>query len=240
MVRKIHTIRPNRVRIGHPVIKRILDILISLVALIVLSPFLIPIILLLRLTGEGEVWYKQKRIGFKNEVFSIWKFATMLKNSPNMGTGSLTVRDDPRVTPMGKYLRKSKINELPQILNVLKGDMSIVGPRPQMKVDFDVYPTHVKAAIYDQKPGITSIGSIVFRDEEKLMTDTDKPIKEYYAEVIAPYKGELELWYQKKANLLNDLKIIFLTGWSIIFPNSNLVTKWYKDMPKNKLINIDL
>lgn len=209
-------------------------------ALIILSPFLIPIILLLRLTGEGEVWYKQNRIGFKNEVFSIWKFATMLKNSPNMGTGSLTVRDDPRVTPMGKYLRKSKINELPQILNVLKGDMSIVGPRPQMKVDFDVYPAHVKAAIYDQKPGITSIGSIVFRDEEKLMTDTDKPIKEYYAEVIAPYKGELELWYQKKANLLNDLKIIFLTGWSVLFPSSTLVTKWYKDMPKNKLINIGL
>ena len=209
-------------------------------ALIILSPFLIPIILLLRLTGEGEVWYKQNRIGFKNEVFSIWKFATMLKNSPNMGTGSLTVRDDPRVTPMGKYLRKSKINELPQILNVLKGDMSIVGPRPQMKVDFDVYPAHVEAAIYDQKPGITSIGSIVFRDEEKLMTDTDKPIKEYYAEVIAPYKGELELWYQKKANLLNDLKIIFLTGWSVLFPSSTLVTKWYKDMPKNKLINIGL
>jgi len=212
-----------------------MDLSISIVALVLLSPFLIPVIILLKLTGEGEVWYKQNRVGYKNENFKIWKFATMLKNSPNMGTGSLTVRNDPRVTPMGKYLRKSKVNELPQIINVLKGDMSIVGPRPQMKVDFDVYPPYVQEAIYNDKPGITSIGSIIFRDEEKLMTDTDLPIKEYYAKVIAPYKGQLELWYQNKASLFNDIKIIFLTAWSIIFPESKLVTRLFTDLPSSNI-----
>ncbi len=222
----------------YPFVKRILDLTLSIIALVILSPFLIPIIILLKLTGEGEVWYKQNRVGHKNQNFKIWKFATMLKNSPNMGTGSLTVRDDPRVTSIGKYLRKSKVNELPQIINVLKGDMSIVGPRPQMKVDFDVYPETVQSAIYNEKPGITSIGSIIFRDEEKLMTETDRPVQEYYAQVIAPYKGKLELWYQERANIFNDIKIIFLTAWSIPFPESKLVRKLFKGLPTSELLNL--
>jgi len=194
--------------------------------------------LALKLTGEGEIWYKQNRVGYKNENFKIWKFATMVKNSPSMGTGSLTVRNDPRVTPVGKYLRKSKVNELPQIINVLQGNMSIVGPRPQMKVDYEVYPEPVRKAIYNYKPGITSIGSIIFRDEEKLMTESKLPVKDYYAKVIAPYKGELELWYQSKANLLNDFKIIFLTAWSILFPDSQLVRKLFPDLPTSKIENL--
>lgn len=215
-------------------LKRILDLVIAGVTLLLLSPFLLPLMLMLKLTGEGEIWYKQNRVGYKNENFKIWKFATMLKNSPSMGTGSLTVRNDPRVTPVGKYLRKSKVNELPQIINVLQGNMSIVGPRPQMKVDYDVYPPQVRKSIYDHKPGITSIGSIIFRDEEKLMTDSEMPVKEYYAKIIAPYKGELELWYQKKANLFNDFKIIFLTAWSIFFSESQLVHKFFPDLPADK------
>lgn len=194
----------------------------------------------LKLTGEGEIWYKQNRVGYKNQDFKIWKFATMMKNSPNMGTGSLTVRNDPRVTPVGKYLRKSKVNELPQIFNVIMGNMSIVGPRPQMKVDFDVYPRDVQAAIYNHKPGITSIGSIIFRDEERLMTESGRPIKEYYADTIAPYKGAVELWYQDKANLINDIKIIILTAWVIIFPESTLMYRWFKDIPKSNIENLHI
>src|SRR5690606_26719993 len=109
------------------------DIVFSFLALLLLSPLLIPIILLLKFTGEGEVFYLQKRMGFRNKEFYIWKFATMLKNSPNMGSGDVTTRNDPRVTPMGKFLRMSKINELPQLINILKGDMSFVGPRPLMR-----------------------------------------------------------------------------------------------------------
>lgn len=215
----------------YTLIKRLFDIIFALIGLIIISPLLIPVMIALLLTGEHYVFYFQKRIGHKNQFFSIWKFATMLKNSPNMGTGSLTVRNDPRVTPVGKYLRKSKVNELPQLFNVLIGNMSFVGPRPQMKVDFDVYPKHVKQKIYDTKPGITGIGSIVFRDEEKLMTDTNIPIKEFYAKHIAPYKGELELWYQKNISFWTDFKLLFLTAWVIIFPESDLVYKTFTDLP---------
>jgi len=119
------------------IIKRFFDFVLSLIALIILLPFLLPIIILLKLTGEHEVFYFQKRIGYKNREFNIWKFATMLKNSLNMGTGEITLRNDPRVTKVGKFLRSTKINELPQIINVLKGDMSIVGARPQIKKAFD-------------------------------------------------------------------------------------------------------
>lgn len=213
-------------------VKRLIDIIVSLSVLILLSPLLIPIVILLRLTGEGEVFYLQNRVGYKNEYFKIWKFATMLKNSPNMGTGSLTVRNDPRVTFIGKYLRITKINELPQVINVLIGDMSIVGARPQMKVDFDVYPRHVQAKIYDTLPGITGIGSIIFRDEEELMSKGDLSPKEFYASFIAPYKGELEIWYQNNCSTLVDLRIIFLTAWVIFFPKSDLVYKFFPDLPK--------
>ena len=103
------------------VFKRILDFIISLVALILLTPFLIPVVLCLKLTGENNIFYLQDRVGYKNNIFSIWKFATMLKDSPNLNTGSLTIKDDPRVLPFGKILRKTKINELPQIFNVLIG-----------------------------------------------------------------------------------------------------------------------
>lgn len=212
--------------------KRAIDIVISLTALLLLLPFLIPVVIALKLTAEGEVFYFQKRVGYKNQFFDIWKFATMLKNSPNMGTGSLTVRNDSRVTPVGKFLRMTKINELPQIMNVLKGDMSIVGPRPQMKVDFDVYSEHIRDNINKVKPGITGIGSIIFRDEEKLMSDSNMSIKEFYAERIAPYKGEVELWYQSHASILTDLKIIFLTAWVIIFPDSNLLFRVFKELPE--------
>ncbi len=213
-------------------IKRLIDILVSLTVLILLLPLLLPIVIALKLTAEGEVFYFQKRIGLKNEYFDIWKFATMLKNSPNMGTGSLTLRNDPRVTPVGKYLRITKINELPQVINVLKGDMTLVGPRPQMKVDFEAFPEDIQKVIYDVPPGITGIGSIVFRDEEKIISDSELSPRECYVQLIAPYKGELEIWYQKNRSLYTDFMIIFLTAWAILFSKSELHFKVFKDLPK--------
>jgi len=212
-------------------IKRIIDILISVIALLILLPFLLPIVIILLLTGEHEVFYLQKRVGYKNERFQIWKFATMLKNSPNMGTGSLTLRKDPRVLPIGKFLRQTKINELPQIINVLIGNMSVVGPRPQMEVDFYKFSEEVQNVIYNAKPGITGIGSIVFRDEEELLTKAGGDPHEFYKEHLAPYKGELEVWYLKHVSFLTDLKIIFLTAWVIIKPKSDLTYKLFKDLP---------
>lgn len=219
----------------YSIIKRLFDILVSGIAFIVLLPFMIPIVIILLLTGEHYVFYLQKRIGYKKKYFNIIKFATMLKDSPNLGTGLITVRKDPRLLPIGGFLRMTKINELPQILNVLKGDMSIVGPRPLVDKTFNAYPAEVQEKIYDSKPGITGIGSIVFRDEEELLTNTKMDRAEYYNTVIAPYKGELEMWYNKHKSLSTDFWIIFLTAWSIIKPDSQLHYKVFKDLPKREL-----
>jgi len=211
--------------------KRIIDLILAFIALILLSPILIPVVIGLLVTGEHYIFYFQKRVGYKNKRFQIWKFATMLKASPELGTGSLTVRNDPRVLPMGKFLRKTKINELPQIINVLIGNMSIVGPRPQMEVDFYKFADHIQSMIYNAKPGITGIGSIVFRDEEKLISDAIGDKHEYYKQHIAPYKGELEIWYLHHLFFYTDSILIFLTAWVILFPESNLVYKIFRDLP---------
>lgn len=213
-------------------IKRLIDLFISTFALLLLSPLFLIVIIILRFTGEGEVFYFQERLGFLNKKFNIIKFATMLKNSPNMGSGSLTLRGDPRVLPFGKFLRKSKINELPQIFNVIIGNMSIVGPRPQMQVDFDKFPIDKRNEIYKSQPGITGIGSIIFRDEEKWISDFDGDKHKFYKTKIAPYKAEVEIWYYQNQSLFVDFKLIFLTAWVIIFPNSNVVEKLFKSLPK--------
>lgn len=211
--------------------KRIIDILIAGIALILLSPILIPVMIILLFTGENEIFYFQKRVGHKKQLFDIWKFATMLKNSPNIGTGEITLRNDPRVMPFGSFLRKTKINELPQIFNVLKGEMSIVGPRPLMEVSFKKYNDEVRNKIYDSKPGMTGIGSIIFRDEESLVSAQNGDHMKFYEEHIFPYKGQLEMWYQQNASLFTDFKIIFLTAWSIVFSKNTLAIKFFKDLP---------
>lgn len=213
-------------------LKRLLDLILSIIALVILSPILIPVMIGLKLTGEGYIFYFQKRVGYKNKYFDIFKFATMLKDSPNIGTGTITVRNDPRLTPMGSLLRKTKINELPQIINVLRGDMSIVGPRPVDKKAFEACTTEVQATIYNSKPGITGIGSIVFRDEENLISSSSLAPYEYYKQYIAPYKGALEMWYQTHKSLGVDILLIFLTVWVIIFPKSAIINKVFTDLPK--------
>ena len=211
--------------------KRIFDFILAFIALTLLSPILIPVVIGLLLTGEHYIFYFQKRIGFKNETFNILKFATMLVNSPNLTGGLHTTRRDPRILPMGGFLRKTKINELPQIFNILKGDMSIIGPRPLVDKTFEPYSDHVKANIYNVKPGLTGIGSIVFRDEERLLSETTLPAPEFYARHISPYKGELELWYQKNLSFYTDFMLLFLTAWAIIAPESDLVYSVFSDLP---------
>ena len=213
-------------------IKRIFDFFVALMALIILLPLFIPVCVALLLTGEHEVFYFQKRVGANVKPFYIWKFATMLKNSENMGTGSLTVRNDPRVTVVGRFLRKTKLNELPQLINVLIGNMSLVGPRPLLQSEFDAYSKEIQEKVYHSKPGITGIGSVVFRDEEKLISNAGMPPREFYDSVIAPYKGACEMWYNEHKSLLVDFEIILLTAIVIVFPDNNLVDKWFKELPK--------
>jgi len=215
----------------YPTVKRLMDIALSALALLVLSPLLIPVCIGLLLTGEHYVFYFQERIGRYNKKFGIWKFATMLKNSPNMSGGLHTTRRDPRVLPLGHFLRMTKINELPQLINILLGDMSIVGPRPLVDKTFDPYPEHVKRVIYNVRPGLTGIGSIVFRDEERLLSESGMPPAEFYAKHIAPAKGELELWYQAHLSFRIDILIIFLTAWAIVFPKSQLIHAIFSDLP---------
>jgi len=218
-------------------LKRTFDILTSGIAIVILSPLLIPVIIGLKLTGEGYIFYKQERVGYKNKEFLIWKFATMLKDSANMAGGIMTTNKDPRITPMGGVLRKSKINELPQLFNIFFGHMSVVGPRPVMKVSFESYPDKVQKVIYNVKPGLTGVGSIIFRDEEKLITDVKNnggDVWEFYKEKIYPFKGELEIWYQKNNSLVLDFKVILVTAWVIFNPSSKIYDKLFKGLPKRK------
>jgi len=214
------------------IIKRLFDLTIAVLSLLLLFAPMILVMIILKFTGEGEIFYLQKRLGYLNNEFKIIKFATMVKNSPNIGTGSLTLKGDPRVLPFGNFLRKSKINELPQIFNVIIGNMSIVGPRPQMKVDFDKFPPKKRNEIYKSKPGITGIGSIIFRDEETWISNFNGDKHEFYKNKIAPYKTDVELWYYKNQSMFVDVKLVILTAWVIIFTNSDFVERIFKSLPK--------
>ena len=210
-------------------------IVLACIAIVILSPLLVPVMLILKCTGEHYIFYGQDRIGYKNKHFKILKFATMLLNSPNMAGGLHTTKGDPRVLPFGRFLRKTKINELPQIFNIFLGDMSIVGPRPLVDKTFAPYSDEVKSKIYNVKPGLTGIGSIVFRDEEAILTECVEKgmsIDDAYAKVVSPYKGALEMWYQEHIGFCTDFMLIFLTAWVIVFPRSELVFKVFKDLPK--------
>lgn len=216
-------------------IKRFFDFFFSMIGLILISPLFLILMVLLKLTGEGEIFYFQNRIGKNQKPFDIWKFATMLKDSPNIGNKTVTLRNDPRITPMGSFLRKSKINELPQIINVVIGDMSLVGPRPLLLSSFRKYTEDVQQVIYKNRPGITGLGSLIFRDEEKLVSEVKKlggePM-DYYRAHIYPYKGQLEKWYYHNVSFRVDFVILFLTFWQIVMPQSQLVFSLLKDLPK--------
>ncbi len=213
-------------------IKRLGDILFALIGILVFLPFFIPLAIALKLTGEGYIFYLQERRGYKNTKFRIWKFATMLKASPSLGTGSITVQNDWRLTPMGKYLRGSKVNEIPQLINILLGEMSVVGPRPLMEVDFLKFSDDIKQTFYSCKPGLTGIASIIFRDEEKLHSDAKMDPHEFDRLYIAPYKGALELWYQQHCSFRTDIIIIFLTAAVILSPENKWTYSLFKDIPK--------
>ena len=217
--------------------KRIFDIVSSGIFITIISPLLIPLMILLRFTGEGKIFYVQQRIGKGGKQFGLLKFATMLENSQNLPGGDVTMGNDPRVLPVGKFLRKTKINELPQLLNIFKGDISVVGPRPLTPKTFAFYPKRIQEEIKHLKPGLTGIGSIVFRDEESILANSPKPHLQCYEEDIAPYKGELEVWYKENKSFMLDIQLIFLTIWVIIFPNSRIYESLYSGLPKKVKFN---
>tara|TARA_B100001250_G_scaffold412378_1_gene443422 strand:- start:4923 stop:5588 length:666 start_codon:yes stop_codon:yes gene_type:complete len=220
----------------YTIIKRFSDILLALILTFILSPIFIVVIITLKFTGEGEIFYLQERVGKKNKIFKIFKFVTMVKNSPHIGSGIYTSANDSRVLPFGKLLRKTKINELPQIFNVIIGDMSFVGPRPLIHRTFLLYNNDVQANIYNSRPGITGVGSIIFRDEDQILLKSKLPLEEFYSKHIAPYKGKLEIWYQKNISLMIDLKILFLTAVVILKPGTKIIDKILKNLPSKNTI----
>ena len=210
--------------------QRFFDFFFSSLGLIFLSPLLLLIIIILKISGEGEIFYLQDRVGKDGNFFKLFKFATMLKNSPNMGTGTLTLKDDPRILPFGIFLRKTKINELPQLINIFKGDMSIIGPRPQTKRCFDAFPEVSKEAIKKVKPGLSGIGSIFFRNEESMYPE-NCDYDDFYNQKIMFFKGRLEEWYVSNNNLLNYFLFIFMTLKVLLFPKIKFIWTIYKDLP---------
>ena len=214
-------------------VTRTLDVIFSGLAIVGLSPILTLVACVLRITGEKEVFYVQQRVGLNGKHFGLIKFATMLKKSPEMGTGTITVKNDPRVLPFGKILRKTKINELPQLLNVLRGDMSLIGPRPLTQGNFNMYPIVAREVISSVRPGLSGIGSIMFRDEEALL-DQGADSAGLYRTEIAPYKADLECWYVANQGLATYFKCIVLTVWMLVIPSSSILSRSFQGLPEPK------
>jgi lipopolysaccharide/colanic/teichoic acid biosynthesis glycosyltransferase len=210
---------------------RFFDIVLSLAALVLFFPFVLNIVLILRFTGEGEIFYVQDRIGKGGRHFGLIKFATMLKNSPSIGTGDVTVQNDPRVLPFGRFLRKTKINEIPQLVNILIGDMSVVGPRPQTPKNFEFFPPEGKRIILSMRPGLTGMGSIVFRDEESMLTRLGNSVEDCYRGIIGPYKAELEAWYFNRRNVITYFLVIIITALVIVYPHSEIYRRIWPLFP---------
>jgi lipopolysaccharide/colanic/teichoic acid biosynthesis glycosyltransferase len=219
--------------------QRILDIFFATFLLIVFLPFLAFLCLILSRTGEGEIFFIQERIGQFGKPFFLYKFATMLKNSPKMKNGTITLNNDRRILTLGRFLRKSKINELPQLLNIIQGNMSFVGPRPQTSRCFKSYPKKYQTLILNMRPGLTGIGSIIFRNEEKILLENKNP-HYFYNNFIMPFKARLEVWYYSNANIQNYFLCIFVTCWVVFFPKSEILWKLLKGLPNpgKKLKNL--
>lgn len=213
-------------------IQRFFDIIFSALAIIALSPILLVVTIILKVTGN-DVLYRQRRVGLGGEYFDIYKFTTMVKNSENMGAGAITLKDDIRVLPIGKILRKSKINELPQLFNILKGDMSVIGPRPQDHLGFNAFNKEEQDTIIQVRPGLSGIGSIFFRDEEEMMERANvEDKKRFYIESISPYKGKIEAWYVEYQTIFIYFTLIYLTLYVVISSNNKIdFSKIFKEFP---------
>ena len=217
--------------------KRLFDIISSGLVMLAFLPVGIVLALILRFTGEGEIFYRQKRVGRYAKTFEVLKFATMLKDSPNLGTGTITKKNDPRVLPIGGFLRKTKLNEVPQLWNIFVGDMSVVGPRPLTKETRDYIPAEMLKELEAVQPGLSGIGSIVFRDEETLIHESGEDYHAFYSREIAPYKGEVELWYKQHKSFFLDMKIIFVTIWVVLFSNSKILNRAFAGLPRHHIFN---
>lgn len=191
-----------------PSLKRLLDYTVAGVGLVLLAPLLLVVALVIRLGSPGPVFYRGERVGLGGITFRILKFRTMVVEAEKSG-GSSTPEDDPRITRVGHMLRRWKLDEAPQLINVVRGEMSLVGPRPQVRWAVDLY-TPEERRLLSVRPGITDWASVRFRNEAEILRGSDDPDR-LYLEKIAPEKIRLGLWYVDNQTFLEDLRIIFAT-----------------------------
>jgi lipopolysaccharide/colanic/teichoic acid biosynthesis glycosyltransferase len=189
--------------------KRILDVVGSALGLLLLLPVLAVVAVIIKLDSPGPIFFRQERVGRGGRSFRIFKFRTMVVGAARAGT-ALTVRADTRITPAGIFLRRSKLDELPQLINVLVGDMSIVGPRPEVPEFMKLYAPNQRAIILSMRPGITDYAAILFRDESLLLDQERDPIDVYRREIM-PVKFAYYERYSREIGVLNDLRIILAT-----------------------------
>ena len=183
-------------------------------------------------TNDGrEKSFQQTRVGRGGKDLNLYKFATMLKDSPKMNNGTVTVKNDPRVLPVGRFLRKTKVNELPQLINIFKGDMSIIGPRPQTQRCFDAFHNSIQIDITSVRPGLSGIGSVVFRSEED-MIQANADAHGFYDSVIMPYKGKLESWYVRNNSVWNYFLLIVITLIVVLTGSTRLIFYCYTSLPR--------
>ncbi|MBZ0165844.1 MAG: sugar transferase [Candidatus Omnitrophica bacterium] len=192
--------------------KRIFDIFGSLLGLLVFAPLLLIVGILIKLTSKGPVIFSQVRTGLNEKAFYVYKFRTMVNQADKIGS-SVTTGKDPRITPVGRILRRIKFDELPQLYNVLKGDMSFVGPRPDVPEITMDYTTEMKRVL-QVRPGITSVATLHFRNEEELLAKVSDPNK-FYEEIVVPLKVELTMEHVRNNSFLFDFKILLQTIWML-------------------------
>lgn len=194
-------------------LKRLFDVVCSLIGLIILSPLFLVLSIVITITSPGGVFFRGVRVGQHGKPFKIFKFRSMIKDAEGKGKWNVGDNDD-RITPIGHFLRNTKIDELPQLINVLIGDMSLVGPRPELQVYIDMY-TEREMPILDLKPGITDWASITNFDQFEVFTKAEDS-DEAYLKYIRPLKLDLQLYYREHNSFFNDIKIIFWTLYKVI------------------------
>jgi lipopolysaccharide/colanic/teichoic acid biosynthesis glycosyltransferase len=194
-----------------PVVKRLVDLVLATLGLVLALPLLLVVAVWIKLDSPGPVLFRQERIGRHGRPFRIHKFRTMTGPAPHAGAGAgLTIGDDPRITRAGRTLRRSKLDELPQLLDVVRGDMSLVGPRPEVPRWVALYPPELRAKVLSVRPGITDLASIEYRDEAALLARAADPEREY-REVVLPAKLRAAARYVDQMSLATDLKVIGAT-----------------------------
>lgn len=189
-------------------VKRVFDLFWSTFGLLLLWPLFLGVSFLIKMEDRGPVFFRQRRVGWRGNPFRIWKFRTMVVDAEHKGS-ALTVGRDPRVTKVGCWLRATKLDELPQLLNVWIGEMSLVGPRPEVQKYVDLY-TEDQRRVLELKPGITDLASIKYRCESELLASAEDP-ERIYVEVVMPEKIQINMEYAAKASLWRDLRVVLLT-----------------------------